>query len=813
MGATFSRVKSWVAEIFNASDINAEFDNILTNLTPAGVDDYSATVAQMKLSTSPGALATESLATSTAGEIERLRYALARIIGPNKYWYEAGATSLAEVSALLGTAALASRVSSGRTISADDGALAGFLVPDGGAKTVRAMGSSTNLVYYVAGVAYTMTTNVALTGLSAAPSSNNTCLVNDSLADGSEWTKQLGEYGTSIAVDTMGSSITPLVGTFAAFKTGTEYFTAYVESTTKLSHCRRGIFFDSADATFPRVALTDNDTITLMKIAWIFAKTDGTLTVTYNMPTMGGDAPQTSASGDYYLSYPASGIWYISNGATFTQSTATYIGFCICNTTACIGARSLDFAANYSAVGDKMQVELVGTSRVQARNIGEPVSVYGQLLQVPTSQLYWANSLATVFSDDGGAQQASTLYYLYIRKDAVARLSRQCPENRQDLQGLYHPTHSWRAFGQVYSNASSQFENVISYHDLGPQNYAVSTAVAAGALTTILHAPPHARQNIKYKGAASADMQMTSVLPMTKLVVSSTSTLGTVNATQTYLFLALIQNSDRLELAISQYKAGSNELVTTVAEGGSGAADSASVIYSGAARTQVPLLNIARLDSTQATAGTWATAIADVVLADMKQTVSVAFTGSSSLVVPYGVKSMRARGVGGGGGGGGSGASDGSTTGEAGLGGQGAPITLETFTVIPADSLTVTIGTGGTAGTAGGAGTGLVGGTGVSTTVVGTGVAITCFGGVGGKGGVALSGTGVGSVGGVGGSSLAAGAVGGTAAVAGAGVAGSAGTANKGNGGGGGGGLSGAGGTGAAGGAGGSGHVILIWEI
>ena len=49
-------------------------------------------------------------------------------------------------------------------------------------------------------------------------------------------------------------------------------------------------------------------------------------------------------------------------------------------------------------------------------------------------------------------------------------------------------------------------------------------------------------------------------------------------------------------------------LISTTAEGGAGAADSANVIYSTTARTSVAYRVIGFIDSTQATAGTWATA-------------------------------------------------------------------------------------------------------------------------------------------------------------------------------------------------------------
>lgn len=93
-GATFSRVKSWISgEVLTASDLNAEFDNILNNLTPAGIDDYSATATDMRQTTDPYPLLSESLATSLQGEIERLRYQVHQLkmaiaSSSNTYWYQ-----------------------------------------------------------------------------------------------------------------------------------------------------------------------------------------------------------------------------------------------------------------------------------------------------------------------------------------------------------------------------------------------------------------------------------------------------------------------------------------------------------------------------------------------------------------------------------------------------------------------------------------------------------------------------------------------------------------------------------------------------
>jgi hypothetical protein len=96
------------------------------------------------------------------------------------------------------------------------------------------------------------------------------------------------------------------------------------------------------------------------------------------------------------------------------------------------------------------------------------------------------------------------------------------------------------------------------------------------------------------------------------LVISSGSTLGTVSATQSRIVVIALNNAGTIELAAVNISGGNQldetNLITTIAEGGLGAADSASVIYSTTARTSVAYRVIGFIDSTQATAGSWATA-------------------------------------------------------------------------------------------------------------------------------------------------------------------------------------------------------------
>lgn len=73
-------------QTITASLWNGEFENIDSNFTPAGMDDYSANDTQMQTTTDPYPASATSRPTSLQGEIERLRYLLTQITG-EAYWY------------------------------------------------------------------------------------------------------------------------------------------------------------------------------------------------------------------------------------------------------------------------------------------------------------------------------------------------------------------------------------------------------------------------------------------------------------------------------------------------------------------------------------------------------------------------------------------------------------------------------------------------------------------------------------------------------------------------------------------------------
>lgn len=92
--------------------------------------------------------------------------------------------------------------------------------------------------------------------------------------------------------------------------------------------------------------------------------------------------------------------------------------------------------------------------------------------------------------------------------------------------------------------------------------------------------------------------------------ISSGSTGGTISGIASEIYILAINSAGTIELAWCNAAGGINldetTLINTTAEGGVGAADLATVIYSTTARTGVAFRVVGSIRSTQTTAGTWA---------------------------------------------------------------------------------------------------------------------------------------------------------------------------------------------------------------
>lgn len=455
-GSIQGRIKVWSSkEDVVYSDLNAEFDNLLLAMQPLLIDDYSTNATEMRVMTDAGEVGSESLATTLAGEIARLRFEIKEIKGGEvDYWYEATSTSLSDLRQLVGGETLSTRVSSGRTTGRSS--QLAVLIPDGSNDGLKIDGTPTNFIYYIGDTQYTIDDDtVVIDGLVKAPSSNNTCLVDDTNASAGEETKWLGMYNTVINVDNMGSNITSLVGKVAGFKVVhsavTEYFTALVESSTRLRLAKRGGWIDSSGNPINPTAFSNNDTVTLMKLTWVFATSVQTILVAYNEPVYSATEPSSPSTGDFWFDMTLN-VWKRFDGATYTEVAVVLVGQSLQDATNCVACRTVDSFSNQSDM-NSIDLEWTSNSEVKVKNFGAQLTVFGTQLRFEGYRPAWNMSTDL---ESGVTEAASTTYFLYFKESGVPVISNLAPiDRRGDLRGWYHPNETWRYVGKIFNDGSS----------------------------------------------------------------------------------------------------------------------------------------------------------------------------------------------------------------------------------------------------------------------------------------------------------------------------------------------------------------------
>ena len=135
----------------------------------------------------------------------------------------------------------------------------------------------------------------------------------------------------------------------------------------------------------------------------------------------------------------------------------------------------------------------------------------------------------------------------------------------------------------------------------------ITATVAANAMTVGLQPAVLDFRSSTLTSGAPIKRTIASAL---SLVIPSGATLGTVSTVASRLVLLAIDNAGTIELAVTNIAGGLNldetSLINTTAI--SAAASAANVVYSTTARTGVAFRVVGFVDSTQTTAGTWASA-------------------------------------------------------------------------------------------------------------------------------------------------------------------------------------------------------------
>jgi hypothetical protein len=135
----------------------------------------------------------------------------------------------------------------------------------------------------------------------------------------------------------------------------------------------------------------------------------------------------------------------------------------------------------------------------------------------------------------------------------------------------------------------------------------ITASVAASALTITLNPTI---LDFRASPLTSGTVTTIAVSAAISVTIPSTSTMGTVSAQQSRIVVIAINNAGTVELAAVNISGGSvldeTTLITTTAAVAAG--NSATAYYSTTARTGVAYRVVGYVESTQTTAGTWATA-------------------------------------------------------------------------------------------------------------------------------------------------------------------------------------------------------------
>ena len=235
----------------------------------------------------------------------------------------------------------------------------------------------------------------------------------------------------------------------------------------------------------------------------------------------------------------------------------------------------------------------------------------------------------------------------------------------QDVKGSSELTSDTRLINvnKIYSTAlGKRLDQALSNGDLGnlesaslASNYTITATVAANALTIALKTKagtdPSSTDPVKVafrnSSNGTGDFTTLTITSALSLVVSSGSTLGHISTLTHNIWVYLFNDAGTPRLGVCTTLFSPDFVRSSTAEGGAGAADSNNVVYTGTAVTNKPFRIIGKLESTQTTAGTWATApslialdpvLTDRVFAQYETTAGQSMTGGAFTRVNFGTR-------------------------------------------------------------------------------------------------------------------------------------------------------------------------------
>ncbi len=473
MAGLWSRIKTWITdEEITAADLNAEFDNIKTNLNADTLDDISENIPAMQQVFDPGDVGTENQPTTLEEEIQSLRSMIKKVTGES-VWYVPPGSSLSTLASSIGLVTPNNRLVSGH-LDSDNQPMA--LQADNSTLDLKIEADPTNLVFAVEGSEYTKSSDDTITvatGPDITAAANQAQFADTVITDDAN-SKILGEDKPSIIyLDTVGATFASQKDKLCAFTTthatdGVEYFLGILRQDTTSSEyyiekCLRGFFYDST-LVGQRVRLDEsaNQVIAYLTLSYNFIKSDGTFITTINEPFVSSSTPTALAVNDMWFD-TVNDLWKVWNGSIWADSGATFLGFSAQKQGACVAARIQHYYKAFDSmcnIAFEKQSYETNSTILQSTTIGAEININGTKVNYWSKVLQW-NSATDM---DTGSIAASSKYYLYLDDSFEPIISLIKPFDRQmDMKGFYHPWKPWRCIGHVTTDSSSYFNSPVCY--------------------------------------------------------------------------------------------------------------------------------------------------------------------------------------------------------------------------------------------------------------------------------------------------------------------------------------------------------------
>ncbi len=323
--------------------------------------------------------------------------------------------------------------------------------------TIKILGQAINLIMSINGETTTIDSDVSV-ALQSGYGSSHTANINDAGIVNNKTAGEAGYvYGDRkhgfLTIDAAGSQISNRVGEYSWFKNGSEYFSAFIRSSTRLERIKRRHGFGVNGDPHPEAGLSDDGLIEIIRTGWVFIDRDtpNSPDVSYTSPVFSDIAPTSPATGQYWIRTRDNRVLRY-DGSQFVLTERLLVATVGTDSNGAVVYRCTDFQktrSNQNTARLRRQDEEVFYLEEEAT-----VSVDGNTIKL--IDVEWDMARDYFNSYNLPSEAANTYYGLYLTEKGHPEIIGVLPTYREG-EGWMLPWDSFKCLAVVYNNVDSDF--------------------------------------------------------------------------------------------------------------------------------------------------------------------------------------------------------------------------------------------------------------------------------------------------------------------------------------------------------------------